>query len=69
MIAPAQGGKHDDGRGTWGHSLIIDPWGRIVAHLDHDEPGFALAEIDLEAVAEARRKIPAWNYSPPYAAP
>jgi len=69
VIAPAQGGKHDDGRGTWGHSLIIDPWGRIVAHLDHDEPGFALAEIDLEAVAEARRKIPAWNYSPPYAAP
>lgn len=67
MIAPAQGGAHEDGRRTWGHSMIIGPWGDIRAQIDHDEPGFCLAEIDLEDVEAARAKIPAWNYNPDYA--
>ncbi|WP_024816571.1 carbon-nitrogen hydrolase family protein [Methylopila sp. 73B] len=59
VIAAAQGGKHDDGRETYGHSLIIDPWGRVLAEADHDRPGVILAEIDLAQSAEARRRIPA----------
>jgi len=66
MIAPAQGGAHEDGRTTWGHSKIIGPWGDIRAELPHDEPGYCIAEIDVDDVAAARAKIPAWNYNPDY---
>ena len=59
VIAPAQGGFHEDGRGTYGHSLVVGPWGEVIAHLDHDEPGVLLAELDLSAVAKARQAIPA----------
>lgn len=58
MIAAAQGGEHEDGRTTYGHSLIIDPWGKILAEVEGEEPGFALAEIDTEAVKAARGKVP-----------
>lgn len=61
IIAPAQGGKHEDGRSTYGHSLIIDPWGKVLAKLDHDEPGFIVADLDLDQVAASRAKIPAWQ--------
>jgi predicted amidohydrolase len=64
MVAPAQGGRHEDGRSTWGRSMIIDPWGKILAKLDHDEPGFITADLDLNLVAEARAKIPAWSGGP-----
>lgn len=62
MVAAAQGGKHEDGRESFGHSLIIDPWGKIVAELDHDEPGIVLALIEPERAQIARRKIPALRY-------
>ncbi|MFN4273221.1 MAG: carbon-nitrogen hydrolase family protein [Aliihoeflea sp.] len=58
VVAAAQGGRHEDGRETFGHSMIVDPWGRILAEADHDEPGVVVAEIDLAAVADARRKVP-----------
>ena len=58
MIAAAQGGLHEDGRETYGHSLIVDPWGRIVAELAGDEPGIVYAEIDTAASLAARKKIP-----------
>lgn len=58
VVAAAQGGVHEDGRETYGHSLIVDPWGRILAEVEGDEPGIAVAVIDTAAVAEARRKIP-----------
>ncbi|WP_421860037.1 carbon-nitrogen hydrolase family protein [Oceanicaulis sp.] len=58
ILAPAQGGKHEDGRKTWGHSMVIGPWGEVIAHLDHDEPGVLHAEIDLDEVASARSRIP-----------
>ncbi len=61
IMAPAQGGRHQDGRATWGHSMIVDPWGKVLAKLDHDEPGFIVADLDLDQVAEARAKIPAWQ--------
>ena len=58
VVAAAQGGKHEDGRETYGHSLIADPWGAVVAEADHDEPGVVVAEIDLAASAAARGKVP-----------
>jgi predicted amidohydrolase len=61
VIAPAQGGHHEDGRATWGHSMIIDPWGKVLAQLDHDEPGMIIADLNLDDVAAARAKIPAWQ--------
>ncbi len=58
VVAAAQGGDHEDGRETYGHSLIVDPWGRVLAEADHDEPAVIVAEIDCEASAAARKKIP-----------
>jgi deaminated glutathione amidase len=57
MISAAQGGLHEDGRETFGHSLIVDPWGRILAEAGI-EPGVILAEIDVGLVADARARIP-----------
>lgn len=68
IIAPAQGGPHEDGRTTYGHSLIIGPWGDICAHLDSHQPGYICADIDLDDVQDARRRIPAWNHDPDFAA-
>ncbi|PWE16802.1 amidohydrolase [Marinicauda salina] len=59
ILAPAQGGAHEDGRKTWGRSMVVGPWGEIVAALDHDEPGVLLAEIDADAATKARERIPA----------
>ena len=60
VLAPAQAGRHDDKglRHSYGHSLVIDPWGQVVASVGGDEPGVAMAEIDLERVAAVRGKIP-----------
>jgi predicted amidohydrolase len=58
-MAAAQGGYHEDGRGTYGHSMIVDPWGRVLARLDNDEPGVLVADLDLSAVDMARDAIPA----------
>jgi predicted amidohydrolase len=59
VIAPAQHGKHDDGglAHTWGHAMIVDPWGIPVATAA-DGPGLALAEIDLDRVTKIRQAIP-----------
>ena len=59
ILAPAQGGFHADGRGTYGHTLVVGPWGEVVAKVDHDEPGVLLVDLDLAAVAKARNAIPA----------
>jgi predicted amidohydrolase len=58
MVSAAQGGRHEDGRETFGHSMVVDPWGNIVAEADHDEPGVIVADIDVSASARARAKIP-----------
>ncbi|MCA0318778.1 MAG: carbon-nitrogen hydrolase family protein, partial [Proteobacteria bacterium] len=58
VIAAAQGGKHACGRETYGHSLIVDPWGTILAEADHDDPGIVVAEIDMARVEETRGRIP-----------
>ena len=58
VIAAAQGGLHEDGRETYGHSLIVDPWGQVLAEADHDEPAVIIADLDMDAVAQARNRIP-----------
>jgi predicted amidohydrolase len=59
VLAAAQGGFHEDGRGTWGRSLVVGPWGEVLGQLDHDGPGVLLAELDPAAPAKARAAIPA----------
>jgi predicted amidohydrolase len=58
VLAAAQGGRHEDGRDTFGHSLIVDPWGRILAE-GGTEPGVVIARIDPVLVEDARQRIPA----------
>jgi deaminated glutathione amidase len=59
VLAPAQGGVHEDGRATWGRSMAVAPWGEILALADHDEPCVVMADLDLEKVDKARQAIPA----------
>lgn len=66
VIAPAQGGQHEDGRQTYGHSLIIGPWGDVMAELDSNTPGYVTADINLADVESIRAKIPAWQHRPTY---
>ena len=61
VFAAAQGGKHENGRETFGHSMIVDPWGRVLAEAG-DAPGVILAEIDPAEVAAARAKIPSLRH-------
>ena len=61
VFAAAQGGKHEDGRSTYGHSLVVDPWGRVLAE-GGTEPGVVLAEIDPSEVAAARSRIPSLQH-------
>ena len=58
VLAPAQGGLHEDGRTTYGHSMVIDPWGKVVAALDHDRPAVLTARLDLTRVDQARQALP-----------
>jgi predicted amidohydrolase len=61
VLAAAQGGKHENGRETYGHSLVVDPWGRILAE-GGTEPGVILATIDPAAVTAARAKVPSLQH-------
>jgi predicted amidohydrolase len=69
VVAPAQGGTHEDGRATWGHSMAVAPWGEVIALADHDEPCVVTAELDLAEVAKARAAIPALANARPFAGP
>lgn len=61
VLAAAQGGTHENGRETFGHSLAVDPWGRVIAE-GGTEPGVIMAEIDPAAVAAARARIPSLQH-------
>jgi predicted amidohydrolase len=61
VLATAQGGHHENGRDTFGHSLVVDPWGRVIAEAGI-EPGVTIADIDLALVAEARGRVPALEH-------
>lgn len=69
VLAPAQGGFHEDGRGTYGHSLAVGPWGEVVGELDHDKPGVLMVDLDLEAAARARAAIPALKNARAFSGP
>lgn len=69
VLAPAQGGAHEDGRATWGRSMVVDPWGAVVALLDHDAPGVLMARLDGAAVDRARGKIPSLEHDQPFVGP
>ena len=62
VLAPAQGGTHEDGRQTWGRSTIVGPWGEIIAKADHDEPCVVSATLDLSAVQRARQAVPSLKH-------
>ncbi len=59
VIAAAQVGRHADGRETYGHSLVVDPWGEVLLDMGGEEPGLAFCDIDLRRIAEVRAQVPA----------
>ena len=64
VVAAAQVGHHDDGRNTFGHSLVIDPWGEVLLDMG-EEKGIGFADIDLKRIMEVRSRIPALNHRRP----
>ncbi|SFD29069.1 Predicted amidohydrolase [Bosea sp. CRIB-10] len=66
MVSAAQGGLHEDGRESYGHSIIVDPWGRVLAEAGN-EPGLIMAQIDLALVADARQRIPTLRHTRSFA--
>mgnify|MGYP006190677375 CR=1 FL=1 len=61
VIASAQGGLHENGRRTWGHSMVIDPWGQVMA-MQAEGPGVVLADIDLERLRAVREQLPSLQH-------
>jgi len=59
VIAAAQVGTHEDGRETYGHSLVVDPWGEVLLDMGGEEAGLAFCDIDLGRIAEVRAQVPA----------
>jgi predicted amidohydrolase len=68
VVAAAQSGRHEDGRQTYGHSLVVDPWGKVVLDMG-DEPGVGFAEIDLSQIDEVRSRLPAIHHRKPIGTP
>jgi len=61
VLASAQGGTHDNGRQTWGHSQVIDPWGEVLAEYDQG-PGMALATLERSRLDHVRTQLPALQH-------
>jgi predicted amidohydrolase len=68
VLAPAQTGEHAEGRTTYGHSLIITPWGEVLADAG-TEVGYVIADLDLDKVAESRGRVPSLRHDRAFAAP
>src|SRR5690606_26210495 len=62
VIAPAQGGMHASGRATYGHSMVVNPWGQVIAHKADDQAGILSCDINLADVARARAAIPSLKH-------
>jgi predicted amidohydrolase len=58
VVAAAQAGVHSEGRASHGHAMIVDPWGKVVAELDGEETGIAVADVDLGYLKDVRSRIP-----------
>ncbi|AMQ88071.1 MULTISPECIES: carbon-nitrogen hydrolase family protein [Marinobacter] len=61
VVAPGQGGQNSERRKTYGHSLICDPWGRVVTELD-EGPGLVVADLDMEKLNQVRARMPVWEH-------
>jgi deaminated glutathione amidase len=61
VAAPAQGGTHDNGRRTWGHTMLVDPWGVVLAQRETGE-GVLVADLDAQRLADVRRQLPALEH-------
>jgi nitrilase len=61
VLASAQGGRHENGRATFGHSMLIDPWGKVVAMQD-EGPGVVIGAIDTQIIAQMRTDLPALSH-------
>jgi nitrilase len=61
VIAPAQGGQHENGRRTWGHSMVVDPWGDVIA-VRREGEGVVLADLDARRIASVRQQLPALTH-------
>lgn len=64
VVAAAQVGRHEDGRSTFGHSLVVDPWGEVLLDME-ERPGVEFSDIDLGRIAEVRSRIPALDHRRP----
>ncbi len=64
VVAAAQTGRHEDGRQTFGHSLVVDPWGEVLLDMG-DQPGVGFADIDLKRISDVRSRIPALTHRRP----
>jgi len=62
VCAPAQGGRHENGRRTWGHSMVVDPWGEVLALQAQEGAGVVLADLDAGRLAAVRSQLPALDH-------
>jgi nitrilase len=62
VVAPAQGGLHESGRRTWGHSMVVDPWGQVLAERAADGAGVVSAQVDGARLAQVRAQLPALEH-------
>jgi nitrilase len=62
VAAPAQGGRHENGRRTWGHSMLVDPWGAVLAQRSEEGEGVVVAELAHERLAQVRAQLPALGH-------
>lgn len=62
VAAPAQGGRHENGRRTWGHSMVVDPWGVVLAQRAEEGEGLVLAELSRERMEQVRTQLPALGH-------
>ncbi|MCK0107066.1 carbon-nitrogen hydrolase family protein [Marinobacter sp. S0848L] len=61
VVAPGQGGQNSERRRTFGHSLVCDPWGKVVVEIE-EGPGVALADVSLERLKQVRTRMPVWEH-------
>jgi len=61
VLAAAQGGRHENGRATYGHSMLIDPWGEVVARLE-EGAGVVCADVEPARIAQCRASLPALGH-------
>lgn len=69
VVAAAQCGTHEDGRATYGHSLVVDPWGRVLLDMGNESPAVGFADLDLQEVAAVRARLPVLAHRRPIPEP